>query len=137
MPRHEWTFITSTGARRKEDDAARKIVRENAMRNFRHRQRVARVREYQLLQARTDGQDAGTLPGNLDEANERMRHFLVSSGKGNALLGAPGNGLDPFASTVLQNHHDGPLLFCHCESPVFLCFSLKDLGRQCTRGPGS
>ncbi|KAF2738846.1 hypothetical protein EJ04DRAFT_27839 [Polyplosphaeria fusca] len=124
MAPNEWTFVATTGKRKERNDNSRRVVRQSAMRNFRQRQRIARVHEYQQSQtqeSRTGNVDAGDVQDESNEANNRIRELLAQRQMGNALLGEPGNGLDPFDSTVLQKHHRGAELFLHflqCSTPL-------------------
>ena len=131
-----WKFVSTQADKKIDDPVVRKMVRETAMRAFRRRQRLQRVKEYQDMQAGGSQRADVSHPLSLvqSESHEVARRdsqasqaFQVSESPGRAFeedseeradtIPAdiwPGPAFDPFSSTVLYSHHHAPYLFSHC-----------------------
>ncbi|KAF2114419.1 hypothetical protein BDV96DRAFT_96608 [Lophiotrema nucula] len=113
-PPISYHFVSSSGCVKIKDEETRKLVRENAMRAFRKRERLARVQEYQQTQAkaRESYKDA---EASHDLGWSKSHQEALSTGQSSAidLIREPGHTFDPFASTVLPERHRGPQLFWH------------------------
>jgi hypothetical protein len=124
-----WQFISSQTDKWVDNPSTRKIVREHAMRAFRRSQRLQQVKEYQdKLAAKDLMQDdwrlsfASPLVDSKAVAVRSSRTYSVSIPKSKEdayVEDIPldinlGQGLDPFSSTMLYNHHYAPQLFSHC-----------------------
>lgn len=131
-----WYVISSQpdGSIRNRD--ARKLVRQNAMKSFRRKQRLQGVEQFQQKQAQVDASNGpsradpmasvagtasyfsgvqGTIP------NERQDEQECGLDEQTALLQCgPGDALDPFHPTAMYNSDDAPRLFMHCRHKDFV-----------------
>lgn len=124
----DWQFVSSQPSGSVSNPKARKLVRENAMRSFRRKQRLLRVAEFQQQRVEQATSEAGFLPVSVagtvshlagmqenlppdEDQDERAFTMLKLS---TSLESGPGAALDPFHSTAMYSSNDAPRLFMHC-----------------------
>lgn len=114
MPKQKWQFITTTNGKLNDENTQR-IVRETAMRDYRRNERIARMQEFESMQAK----------GSISQKSEETRrqgpgeatdeHNVSLANVGAVRLHQPGNRLDPFGSTELPVNVEDQTLFSYCE----------------------
>jgi hypothetical protein len=124
MPPKTWQFLSTGSDGKLANEDTRRLVRENAMRNFRQSERLARVQEYQhmQMQTRSGKQQGHSIGQNQEEETYRDRRSLPpeDTRPGQTFpLNEPGLGVDPFALSQLPDHKWAPRLFAHCEFILF------------------
>lgn len=134
MPPKSWQFVSVGEGGQNRGDESRRIVRGNAMRDFRRSERLARMRDYQEIQAQSSSgaehEDAGTYQAHgRYVAQEPVPWDSPGVEELVDLTGEPGLSFDPFISTVLPDNQDAQRLFSHCKFKLSL-ITQQDLRRM-------
>jgi hypothetical protein len=124
MPAKTFQFVISTTPNGKpKDKESKRLIRENAMRDYRRTERLARMKKYEATRA----DDSAGQHGCIGAARRASQPFRVlGPGKagsleslcGSLVLTGPGLGLDPFGTTELPMREDAQWLFSHCTCPI-------------------
>ncbi len=107
-----WQFISTQADGRLDDPKSRKLVRRQAMRDFRRNQRQQMIKEAREKQGHSES-SSSVSPLGSPPAHGDTRSVTPEEG-GRLLVDYPslevGSGLtfDPFSSTHLYSHHDAP-----------------------------
>ncbi|KAF2471677.1 uncharacterized protein BDR25DRAFT_342371 [Lindgomyces ingoldianus] len=125
MSSKNWQFVSTNGGGKADDEQSRRIIRENAMRDFRRSERLARMKEFEKQKQAQSGTEHASTHRDADAMANRNREQQAHHDQEVVLRGCfdrsweimslkgPGLGFDPFTSTVLPDHHDSQQLFHH------------------------